>query len=395
MLEFQGVKKGSKLPTVLIIGMGDTGVLVAAHLRRNCRVIAVTTRPVLLSGQELGKRLTDLAYWKKSYLTPLDAFRKLDDVECIHGKVIAVNTDEQVVSIECSDQSTQSVFWDYLVIASGISNGFWRTACVETTGGVEADLERQKSTIVSAKRVAVMGGGPSGTSVAFNVASRFPDKDVTLFFSGEDVLPGYHPKTRAYHMKKLVAAGVTLKPGHRADPPTDGTRTALKGGTVAFSSGQADYIGDVLIWATGAVHPNTAFLPSDMLDEAGFIKTDTTMRVVGYPNVFAIGDAAATDPLRSSARNWAYRILCRNINALIQGKTPAHRFQPPSSRWGSVLGLQSNGLTLHQQNGGRHRLSVWFVQLILWPWIVTRGIYGGIRKQARERQSSNGLNNDG
>ncbi len=395
MLEFQGVKKGSKLPTVLIIGMGDTGVLVAAHLRRNCRVIAVTTRPVLLSGQELGKRLTDLSYWKKSYLTPLDAFRKLDDVECIHGKVIAVNTDEQVVSIECSDQSTQSVCWDYLVIASGISNGFWRTAKVENVADVESDLERQTSTIVSAKRIAVMGGGPSGTSVAFNVASRFPDKDVTLFFSGEDVLPGYHPKTRAYHMAKLREAGVTLKPGHRADPSADGTRTALKGGVVTFSSGQPDYSADALIWATGAVHPNTAFLPPDMLDEAGFIKTEKTMTVVGYSNVFAIGDAAATDPLRSSARNWAYRILCRNINALIQGKAPAHRFQPPGSRWGSVLGLQSNGLTLHQQNGGRHRLPVWFVQLILWPWIVTRGIYGGIREQARERQSSNGLNNDG
>ena len=86
-----------------------------------------------------------------------------------------------------------------------------------------------------------MGGGPSGTSVAFNVASRFPDKDVTLFFSGDDVLPGYHPKTRAYHMAKLREAGVTLKPGHRADPSTDGVRTALKGGTVGFSSGQPDY----------------------------------------------------------------------------------------------------------------------------------------------------------
>jgi len=395
MLEFQGVKKRSTLPTVLIIGMGDTGVLVAAHLRRNCRVIAVTTRPVLLSGQELGKRLTDLAYWKKSYLTPLDAFRKLDDVECIHGKVIAVNTDEQVVSIECSDHSTQSVCWDYLVISSGISNGFWRTARVESVADVDSDLEWQTSTIVSAKRIAVVGGGPSGTSVAFNVASRFPDKDVTLFFSGDDVLPGYHPKTRAYHMVKLREAGVTLKPGHRADLSTGGTRTALKGGTVTFSSGQPDYSADALIWATGAVHPNTAFLPSDMLDEAGFIKTEKTLTVVGYPNVFAIGDAAATDPLRSSARNWAYRIVCRNIDALILGKVPVHRFQPPSSRWGSVLGLQSNGLTLHQQNGGRRRLPVWFVQLILWPLIVARGIYGGIREQARERQSSNGLNNDG
>ena len=395
MLEFQGVKKKSKLPIVLIIGMGDTGVLVAAHLKRNCRVIAVTTRPVLLSGQELGKRLTDLSYWKKSYLTPLDAFQKLDDVECIHGKVIAVNTDEQVVSVECSDQSTQSVCWDYLVVASGISNGFWRNARVEAAEDIESDLERQTSTIASAKRVAVMGGGPSGTSVAYNVASRFPDKDVTLFFSGDDVLPGYHPKTRAYHMTKLREAGVTLRPGHRADPSTDGAQTVLKAGTVRFSSGQPDYIGDALIWATGAVHPNTAFLPPDMLDEAGFIKTEKTMTVVGYSNVFAIGDAAATDPLRSSARNWAYRIVCRNINALIQGDAPIHRFQPPNSRWGSVLGLQENGLMLHQQDGSRHRLPVWFVKFILWPWVVTRGIYGGIRERASGRQASNGLNKDG
>ena len=395
MLEFQGVKKRSKLPIVLIIGMGDTGVLVAAHLKRNCRVIAVTTRPVLLSGQELGKRLTDLPYWRKSYLTPLDAFRKLDDVECIHGKVIAVNTDEQVVSVECSDQSTQSVCWDYLVVASGISNGFWRNARVEAAEDIESDLERQTSTIASAKRVAVMGGGPSGTSVAYNVAARFPDKDVTLFFSGDDVLPGYHPKTRAYHMTKLREAGVTLRPGHRADPSTDGVQTALKAGTVGFSSGQPDYTGDALIWATGAVHPNTAFLPRDMLDEAGFIKTEKTMTVVGYSNVFAIGDAAATDPLRSSARNWAYRIVCRNINALIQGNAPIHRFQPPNSRWGSVLGLQENGLMLHQQDGSRHRLPVWFVKFILWPWVVTRGIYGGIRERASGRQASNGLNKDG
>jgi len=42
--------------------------------------------------------------------------------------------------------------------------------------------------------------------------------------------------------------------------------------------------------------------------------------------------------------------------------------------------LQSDGLTLHQQDGRRRRLSRWFVQAILWPWVVTRGIYGGIKR---------------
>ncbi|MDG2441920.1 MAG: hypothetical protein P8M13_01545 [Luminiphilus sp.] len=45
-------------PTVLVLGMGDTGVLTASHLSRQCRVIGVTTKPMLVSGQELGLRLT-------------------------------------------------------------------------------------------------------------------------------------------------------------------------------------------------------------------------------------------------------------------------------------------------------------------------------------------------
>ncbi len=47
-------------PTVLILGMGDTGVLVASRLSRHFNVVGVSTKPNLLSGQELGMRLTDL-----------------------------------------------------------------------------------------------------------------------------------------------------------------------------------------------------------------------------------------------------------------------------------------------------------------------------------------------
>ncbi len=79
------------MPTVVVIGMGDTGVLTAAHLPRSCKVIGITTKPLLVSGQELGQRLTDSASWRKHYLLPLTAFRRLGRAELVHGRATAVD----------------------------------------------------------------------------------------------------------------------------------------------------------------------------------------------------------------------------------------------------------------------------------------------------------------
>ncbi|MFM8861284.1 MAG: hypothetical protein ACKOIA_02320, partial [Acidimicrobiia bacterium] len=61
----------SDRPVVVIAGLGDTGVMVATRLARSCRVVAVTTRPALVSGQELGTRLVDPDRWKRNYCLPL------------------------------------------------------------------------------------------------------------------------------------------------------------------------------------------------------------------------------------------------------------------------------------------------------------------------------------
>ena len=59
------------------------------------------------------------------------------------------------------------------------------------------------------------------------------------------------------------------------------------------------------MWAVGNVRPNNDFIPVAMLNDDGFVKTDALLRVEGYDNVFTVGDIAASDPHRSSARNWA------------------------------------------------------------------------------------------
>ena len=214
-----------------------------------------------------------------------------------------------------------------------------------------------------------VGGGPCGTSTAFNLKRRYPGKAVTLCLSDSLPLPGYADATRRYHRDLLLQQGVSLVTGSRARLPADAELCQMAGGVLRFADGTPDIPADLIIWTTGKLRPHTAFLPRDMLDAQGFVPTDAHLNVPGYQRIFAIGDVAATDPLRCSARNWAYRILCRNIADRIADRPPSARFDPPAARWGSILGLQPNGLS----PACRHRQALACAPMVGHPLPVPRG----------------------
>ena len=145
-----------------------------------------------------------------------------------------------------------------------------------------------------------------------------------------------------------------------------------------WSTGQPDASADLVLWAIGRVRPNTGWLPADLLDEHGFVRVTPQLQVPGHPEVFAIGDVAATDPLRSSARNRADGLLAHNVRAWFAGK-PLRSYRPPTRRWGSVLGIQPDGLEVFAPNGRAFRFPAWTFERVLMPWIVRWGIYRGIR----------------
>ncbi|MDG1066515.1 MAG: FAD-dependent oxidoreductase [Luminiphilus sp.] len=368
-------------PTVLVIGMGDTGVLTAGHLSRHCRVIGVTTKPMLVSGQELGLRLTEDAQWRRNYLTPLDHYRRLRRVEIIHGRAARIDPIARTASLELASGEQRCLNWDYLIIASGVSNGFWRDDRLDTCGVIESRLASQRAAVTAAKSIAVVGGGPSGTSAAFNLKRAYPNKSVTLFFPAEELLPGYPQSTRRYHRELLARQGVDLHAGHRAVVSDDLVTSDWTGGRLDFAGGQPSARADLIIWAAGRLKPHTDFLPRDMLNPAGFVRTDACLNVAGYARIFAIGDVAATDPLRCSARNWAYKVLCRNLLAKMKQRALPARFTPPSHRWGSIVGPQSTGLKLHSPSGKSRVLPRWFVHWLLYPLVVRGFIYGGVRSK--------------
>jgi NADH dehydrogenase FAD-containing subunit len=153
---------------------------------------------------------------------------------------------------------------------------------------------------------------------------------------------------------------------------------AITAGEVCWSTGQPPGRADAVLWAIGRVRPNTEWLPRELLDRDGFVVVTSELRVPGYRGVFAIGDVAATDPLRSSARNRADSILAHNILAEPEGR-PLKSYRAPRHRWGSVVGVQSDGVEVFAPNGRPFRIPAWPVRRVLMPWIVRRGIYRGMR----------------
>jgi NADH dehydrogenase FAD-containing subunit len=103
------------------------------------------------------------------------------------------------------------------------------------------------------------------------------------------------------------------------------------------------------------------------------------LQVPGHPGLYAVGEVAATDPLRTSARNRADGLLAHNVRAEFAGR-PLRGYRPPKRRWGSVLGPQRDGLEVFAPNGRAFTFPAWSFDRVLMPLIVRWGIYRGVRE---------------
>jgi NADH dehydrogenase FAD-containing subunit len=367
---------------VVVVGFGDTGMLVAINLGSNVDIIGISPKPCLVSGQELGLRLTQAASWKRDYLVPFHRYKKLDHVTIHQGLVSAIDTNKQSVVFSDADGQTQQIDYDILVLSPGVTNGFWRQSNIEDLATIKQNIAAKASQLDSANTIAIVGGGATGVSVANNLAQRSPNKLVHLFYSAGQPLPGYHPKVRDSIERHLIRAGVVMHANHRAIISADFNCDAMTTEAVEWAGGQTAFQADVSLWAVGKMTPNNGGIPSEMLDDNGFIKADEFLRVPGHDNIFTVGDIAASDPNRSSARNWGYRIVAQNIQANLAGTPEKMKiYRAPQYRWGSILGVQRNGLLIHQADGSKFRFPRWSIRTILFPLLVRKMIYQGMRKQ--------------
>jgi apoptosis-inducing factor 2 len=366
---------------VVIAGLGDAGILTAIGLARHVDVVGVSVKPAFVSGQELGVRLSRPDDWARDYWIGFDRFRGLDRVRTVHGTLSGVDLQARSVSVVRDDGSTAAEHYDAMVISTGVTNGFWRRPTLQSGTDIGADLRAAHTRLAEAESMIVIGGGAAAVSSAANLAGTWPEKSVQLYFPGDRALVSHHPRIWDRVRRRLVDAGVVLHPGHRAVVPDGFAFDRITSEPVQWTGGQSAGHADAVLWAIGRVTPNTGWLPPTLLDAHGFVRVLPDLRVPDQPGVFAVGDVAATDPLRSSARNRADKLLTHNVRAHFEGR-PLRAYRPPPQRWGSVLGVQPDGLEVFTPSGRAFRFPAWSIDRVLQPWIVRRGIYRGIRHRS-------------
>lgn len=364
---------------VVVAGLGDAGVLAAIRLSRHADVVGISTKPALVSGQELGVRLSRPHDWARDYWIPFDRFRRLDRVRTVQATLTGADLGARIVFGRGQDGATIAEPYDALVISTGVSNGFWRQPTLQSTAEIGAGLRAAHDRLAAAESVIVVGGGAAAVSSALNMATTWPDKRIDLYFPGESALQEYHPRTWQRIRARLSGLGVGVHPGHRAVIGEGFAGDELTDEPVRWSTGQPPADADAVLWAVGRVRPNTGWLPPELLDERGFVRVTPDLRVPGQRGVFALGDVAATDPLRSSARNRGDALVARNVLAEFAGR-PLRTYRAPTRRWGSLVGIQPNGLEVFLPTGHAFRFPSWSVERVVMPWFVRWGMYRGVRQ---------------
>ena len=365
---------------VVVAGLGDTGLLTAIRLARHADVVGISVKPGLVSGQELGVRLSGPDVWARDYWIAFDRFRALDRVRTVQARLTAVDLQARKMLAQRGDGSAVAEEYDALVISTGVTNGFWRRPDLQSAADVDAELCAAHDRLAAAGSVVVVGGGAAAVSSAANLATTWPAKRIDLYFPNERPLLEHHPRVWRQIRRRLTDAGVVLHPGHRALLSDGVAPDVITTGPVEWSTGQPPASADAVLWAIGRVRPNTDWLPAEILDDDGFVRVTPQLRVPRHRGVFAVGDVAATDPLRSSARNRADGLVAHNVRAEFAGR-PLRTYRAPSRRWGSVLGVQPDGLEVFAPSGHAFRFPAWSVDRVLMPWIVRWGIYRGVRPQ--------------
>ncbi|OCL09706.1 FAD/NAD(P)-binding domain-containing protein, partial [Glonium stellatum] len=223
----------------------------------------------------------------------------------MQGAATAIDTSARTVTVILASEATtkhsvlQTLPYHALILATGSSAYSPLYSLHGSYEKTTAELRSFHARLETAQSVLIVGGGPSGVETAGQLATYFnrrpaprTPKTITILSGSEQLLPKLAPGIGHKAAKKLKSLGVHVVHNIRQV----GSSENPDGSTNCHLNNDMTITADVVIAATG-VYPNTSYLPTSMLDEAGYIVTDPeVLRVYGHgvgERVYAIGDCAS------------------------------------------------------------------------------------------------------
>ncbi len=338
----------TSFPRVVIIGGGFAGLAAAKGLEeQELQVVLIdkhnyhTFQPLLYQVATGGLEPDSIAF-------PLR--KRFNDVENYYFRLAEVtNVNSEKNEIETTIGSLE---YDHLIIATGSTTNFFGNKNVEKFAMemksilqslnirslilenfeealLTSDLEERKALM----NFVIVGGGPTGVELAGALAEMkkgilpkdYPDLDIrlmkiNLIQSSGEILKGMSDKASEKAEDFLVKLGVDV---------WKNLRVLDYDGKMVTTNGEDHFRAETVIWAAGVKGESVSGLQNEcLIERANRFKVDEFNSVIGYKNVYAIGDVACMKsekypyghPMMAQPAIQQGRLLAKNIILGLKGK---------------------------------------------------------------------------
>lgn len=298
-------------PRVVIIGAGFAGLKLARKLYKHDFQIALIDRNNYHQFQPLFYQVATSGLEPSSISFPLrKVFQNIKNVFIRIADVKKIMPDEKII-----DTTLGTVWYDYLVIATGattnffgmdsfIKNGipmksvsealFLRNTLLENFERAVTRLDKEEKRRLL--NVVVVGGGPTGVEVCgalaemrkFVLPKDYPEMDfnhmtITLVEANTHLLHGMSPEAGEKAVSYLTSLGVEVKLNHKV--------LNYNGEEVELED-KENFQTNTLIWAAGVKGQMPDGVNPDIIVRGNRIKVNRFHQMEGHEDIFAIGDIA-------------------------------------------------------------------------------------------------------
>ncbi|KAF2847412.1 FAD/NAD(P)-binding domain-containing protein [Plenodomus tracheiphilus IPT5] len=218
----------------------------------------------------------------------------------VQAKVVELTKDLVVLDgqVDIDGKQTDKIPYAALAIATGTKLSPPGTLPESNKFGGTAYLQKHAARVEKSHRIVVVGGGAVGVQMATDIKEIYPAKSVTLVHSRANVMNKFHPGLHDVIKQRCDELNLQLILGQRVKLPEGGYPTDGREFNVLLNNG-TQICCDLAIISTGQTPQSDVLqtLAPSCIDAHGFIKVKDTLQVqhVDFPNIFALGDIAATD----------------------------------------------------------------------------------------------------
>jgi NADH dehydrogenase FAD-containing subunit len=307
--------------TVVIVGGGYGGIAVAKALDKHAMVTLVEPKDAFVHNIAALRSVVQPDFLPRMFL-PYD--RLLERGQVLRDR--AVRVDGQTVELASGTRLTP----DYIVLATGSSYPFpAKSDRVVTTEAIDR-YQAAHDDLKRASRVMLLGAGAVGLEFAGEIAAAWPDKDVVLIDLAPDILPGpYDSRLREEVNRQLDEIGIRRIMGS----PLVQLPRVPAGELSTFTVNTTDGVAiEADIWfRCYGIAPQTDYVSGDLLaarTSDGYLEVTPELRVVGFENVYALGDISAIDVNKAGVAGRQAAVVAKNIQALLEGSAELATYAP-------------------------------------------------------------------